>query len=534
MMRFIQGVLLAAFLVAFSWPAHAANTDYFFETGQGAGSCLVGDPCSTIAHANALTLDQGDTLNFNCNDTFGDVILNLDQSGVSGNPITVQAGGNDTCTGSNKPQIGSTSLRRAWVVDTNWISCDNVHVTKSDGAADTDALISVSGDDFAWKDCDLTGAAASTTGYIEGLRLRGDNFVVDGGTFTDTNNQTITVGGAGIANSGTIKNASILISGNSTAQGGDGITLFETTGTVTIDNNTFDDTGAAGDPDQNLDIKSGVVTVSNNTFISGDSGNFLVHDPSNDSTNTANATFNDNNFSNTNGRWGHIDDQFGNGVTVVFNRNNFHDAEGTNNAINIAIDTDAVGSVTFEANTFLIESDAGLQEMFEIHNSTAVTFNNNTLVMRNGAGSGLRLFHVRSTYDSTLTLRNNVVAGDSVELIEEQASSTATFTFSDNLWDGTVATAVLFDLNDEGELDSDDIGSTSPVNNDTYGDPLFVNEDDTSDLHLMLGPASPGIGLGSNAFEPATDLLGYPFRDLTPNAGARALRFRAIFRRHRR
>ncbi len=130
LVRIVLGAIFAAFL---SWPALA--TDYFIKVGEGAGTCLVGDPCSTIAHANALSLSAGDTVSFNKGDTWNantDAILTPPDSGSSGSPIIYQAYG----SGANPIFSGGEDILG---VSGDWSDAGSNRWTRTE--ADTPRLI---------------------------------------------------------------------------------------------------------------------------------------------------------------------------------------------------------------------------------------------------------------------------------------------------------------------------------------------------------------------------------------------------------
>ncbi len=476
------------------------------------------DAWATIDKVNTVSDGAGfaatDFINWNRGDTFGDAILDIDQSGTSGNPITFQSYGQGA-----KPKLGGTGLRNNWFVDTDWIACQDLHITVSDGGGNSTGQVYVTGDNFAWLNCDLTGASVAGAD-IDGIRFNASTGnVVDGGTFTDTNFHNILFFGA---SGGTVKNATFLTMAQGTTNSGDNIQIVQEALAVTIDNNTFDDTGSVNS-DQNIDIKGGTGhVISNNTFISARFGNILIHDPLAGGT-CASVTLSDNDFANSRSGWVSVNDQQGCGVTLVFNRNNFHDGVNVDGFI-IGSDGDSVGSLTFNADAFLVEAGDSQEDLLDLHNGTDVTLNNVTAVMRNGAGAGLQIFRMRADYTGNLTIRNSILDGDGLWLINENGGGAAVFSLLSNLYESDADPWFTFDTigtKDESHV-GDEVGG-NPVGdvNSITGPPDFATEDPTDAGYLRLVAGSPAIAAGSSSFEPEFDLFGNPFDTSTPSIGAR-------------
>jgi hypothetical protein len=198
--------------------------------------------------------------------------------------------------------------------------------------------------------------------------------------------------------------------------------------------------------------------------------------------------------------------------------------------------------VELNASTLVLESGDLADTLIRLDNTLtggSFTLDNCTLIMRNGAGDGVAMIDIEAVGNIDIDIRNSILDGAGVLLVRESAASTADLTgWGNNLWFGDVTPTVIFDFDDEtGVTTSAHVGGAGdfPLVDDTFGDPLFVSEVHTDDQYLMLGPGSPGIGLGDAASLPdgatTVDLLKYPFRNLTPNAGARAHRFRTKFPR---
>lgn len=292
------------------------------------------------------------------------------------------------------------------------------------------------------------------------------------------------------------------------------------------DNCTFTDmtiSGAGANDENCIDVKNGTHTFTRVDVTEANQGVILIHQPNNAAAfEAANVTFNDCDISNTSSSWLQVNDQQGNGVSAIFNRCNFHDQESNTEAVTIGATTGSVPVVEFNACAFYIESGAPSDEMFEVHRSASVTFNNCSMISRNGSGSGTRVIGLRSTQAGQLVLKNSIIDADNMWLIIEDAGSTSTFDFQHMLYErGDVATN-WFSFQDEGALDESNIGMTSPVNDadSTSGDPDFSSEVDDNANYLLPNSGSPALNLGDTAFAPATDLVGTAY-DNPPNSGCR-------------
>ncbi len=534
MSKRLVGIVLGAIFAAFlSWPAQAV--EYFFETGQGGSACTTGDRCDSIADANGLSLSAGDNLNFNCTDTFSDAILDLDDAGSDGSPITVQAGGVD-CPGTN-PIFDGTSLARNWDVDTAWIACQSVDLkfNSPGGGQPAQLNIKTTGTDFVADDCNVTGNGNAAGSTAIGAHANGNI------TFS---NLTTTLCSSGCIN---LQNAAVVTGTNITfgsygldgvlSNGGDALgSETNHTGSSTWTTLSFDD-GGIDDPDQEecIDFKgSGTHTITDADIIACHFG-VIVHD---DAVLTISDSTLDISMSGSNKMIQlNSTSEPGTGSaalhflrTLIVSTN----VESTGPVLQLG-DTTSGQVTTFSmfASTVEISSGNTSLNMFRIQEDVAIDMRNNTFISRNGNTLD-RMLWVETGYGGTgVTLRNNIIDTNCTDCFNIETDVADPFTNDNNLYENGNAGDWL-DINGTGHNESE-VTSTFETNGAT-GDPLFSNIDETSDLYLMLTPASPGIGIGDAAFLYAGatsdgDLLGYPFRNLTPNAGARAHRWRTKFPR---
>lgn len=78
-----------------SRPGYAANTTYYVSFSEGADSNTglsatpgASGPFKTIAKVNSLSLQPGDKVLFKCGDTWQGEMLQIEEPGTAGSPIT--------------------------------------------------------------------------------------------------------------------------------------------------------------------------------------------------------------------------------------------------------------------------------------------------------------------------------------------------------------------------------------------------------------------------------------------------------------
>ncbi|HEX9768451.1 MAG TPA: hypothetical protein VGA50_04670 [Kiloniellales bacterium] len=537
MRAYLQVTLTAAFLAAFSWPALA--TDYYFETGQGAGVCSEADPCSTIAQLNALDLNAGDNVFFNCGDTFNDVDLTIaaGDAGAEGNPVTLTQGGPTACTGANDPIISRVVDGDFITISASYIIIDGLSMNSSEKAGIGSATIQINGTDLTditLQNCtvaqDLAGGAGGN-----GTAVRADanaiglsNFLIDNCIIEDAFGVLLHVGE--VVDNFTITNSTIRTNvGGPNPAGANDVVQLDTANSIWTDV-TVDGTNRTNGG-FNIDILHNGTHVFTRLTNRISGSNALMHVAGNDiAAPEMNVTIDDSFFENT-GRgqgWMFVRDD----VTLTVDRTRYvgHDAAfgiriGNRNGDN--------PTVFFNASTCELEAGDAGDNCFEFSPAAdpltggRLAIANSTLTVRNGAAAVAAIEIGATTGVPDLDIVNTISDGAGVLLVSEDAASTVDLGgWSDNLWFGDAAPTAIFALDDQGNLDADDVGVTAPLANDTFGDPLFASEDETSPLYLRLLIGSPGIAMGdpANLYDGATstDLLGIPFNSARPNAGARA------------
>ncbi len=533
MSKRLVGVVLGAIFATFlSWPALAVDDHYFSAAGNDANApnCAIGTPCLTVAQANTEsgTANPGDRFLFNRDDTFNDAALTPAASGSAG-------GGHieflDYGTGA-KPIFGNTTINNAVIVGVgdDYIQIENLALTGgTDGTADGH-ILDVRSDNFIALNIDIDGTNQISTGGACIWLDEPTNVTIDGFTIVDCNFAGIgLIDGQGVSLNYLIKNGTIGCVGLGTSS--DGIGSENDSGDdVTFEDIVIDMTGCAAGTEDAIDLKAGDNWVFTRITVIDEA--VLIHEGAETGTQTS-VVFNEliTGESQAARHLVFIDDPI-----FVCNRCIFNSTDTTGNP---AIETSSVAgdipTLTFNASVFYAPVGSPTAEaLLHVRGGAVVTITNSTFIGRN-TNTLLGMIEVHADYvGAGITLKNNIFDSDATTTLIIDGNATVTWTLDNNLyWSLNGGTWI----DDDGTTHNEAaVTSTFDTSGSITEDPLFVNTVVTSDLFLMLGPGSPGIGLGdaANLYAGATsdgDLFGYPFRNLTPNAGARAHRWRTKFPR---